>query len=297
MIITSEVLDGMFRGFSTAFNSGFAGAPTQYAEIAMMAPSVTAETTYAWLGQLPRLREWIGERHIKNLVAHGYSIKNKDFESTIGVPRNAIADDQYGVFGPMFNEMGRQAAEHPDELIFSLLAAGFTTPCYDRQYFFDTDHPVSVGTEETSVSNMQGGAGPAWYLMDTSRAIKPLIWQKREEYSLARKDSDSDDNVFFKNEYLYGSRGRGNAGFGLWQLAYASKAALNADNYKLGRNAMQALRGDEGRLLGISPKVLVVPPELEEDGLKLLNAEYLAAGESNVWKGTAKLIVSPWLAE
>jgi phage major head subunit gpT-like protein len=58
---------------------------------------------------------------VKNLAAHSYKIANRDFEQTITVPRNDIEDDQYGVFGPMFEEMGRSAAEFPDELVFGLM--------------------------------------------------------------------------------------------------------------------------------------------------------------------------------
>jgi phage major head subunit gpT-like protein len=58
---------------------------------------------------------------------------------------------------------------------------------------------------------------------------------------------------------------------------------------------MMNLTADGGRKLGITPTVLVVPPSLEEAGLNLLNTEFGAAGASNAWKGTAKLIVTPYL--
>ena len=42
-----------------------------------------------------------------------------------------------------------------------LVAAGFTSLCYDGQYFFDTDHPVGPNESPASVSNHGGGAGTA----------------------------------------------------------------------------------------------------------------------------------------
>lgn len=48
---------------------------------------------YAWLGDIPGMREWIGDREVQNLTASDYTIKNKDFELTVGVDRNAIEDD------------------------------------------------------------------------------------------------------------------------------------------------------------------------------------------------------------
>jgi phage major head subunit gpT-like protein len=56
------------------------------------------------------------------------------------------------------------------------------------------------------------------------------------------------------------------------------------------------MKGDHARPLGIRPTHLVVPPSLEGQALEILNAERDAAGATNVYKGTAQLIVCPWLA-
>ena len=297
MIINSTALTGLFSGFSTSFNKGFAGAESQYQQIAMVAPSQSRDTTYAWLGQLPRLREWLGERRVKSIAAHGYKITNRNFESTVEVPANDIKDDQYGVYGPMIEDLGRAAAEHPDEMIFELLASGFTSPGYDGQNFFDTDHVgYSAAGQEIAVSNFGAGDGAPWYLLDTSRAIRPLIYQERESYKLVGMTNPDAPNVFLQDKYLYGVQGRSNAGFGLWQLAYASKAPLTVESYAAARAAMSAVRGDEGRLLGIRPDTLVVPTSMEAAGRTVINAALTGAGASNIWAGTAKLIVSPWLA-
>ncbi len=140
-------------------------------------------------------------------------------------------------------------------------------------------------------------------MLDTSRAIKPIIYQQRIPYDLTRLDRDADPNVFFKDEYIYGTRGRSNAGFGLWQLAYASKAELTPANYEAARVAMMTMKGDEGRLLGIKPNVLVVPPGLEGAAMRLLNngTRIEVVGGTpvpiqNEWKDTAKPIVTAWAA-
>lgn len=59
---------------------------------------------------------------------------------------------------------------------------------------------------------------------------------------------------------------------------------------------MQGFRADGGRVLGVKPSVLVVAPSLEEGALKLLNSGNGSDGETDPWKGTAQLIVAPWLA-
>ena len=88
----------------------------------------------------------------------------------------------------------------------------------DGQNFFDTAHPVGDGVTLpiTSVANTDGGSGAAWFLLDTSRAVRPFIWQLRQPYQLVRKDQPSDDNVFMNKEYIYGTDARCNVGVGLW---------------------------------------------------------------------------------
>lgn len=165
------------------------------------------------------------------------------------------------------------------------------------QTFFDTDHPVAdAAGVVASVSNMQAGAGDAWYLLDTSRGIKPVIWQQREDYTFTALTQDNDPHVFLNDEYVYGVRARANAGFGLWQLAFGSKATLDATNYAAARAAMMNIRADGGRVLGVRPTVMVVPPALEDAALRILNTEHESGGGSNPWKGTADLIVSPFVA-
>ncbi|MDT8857013.1 Mu-like prophage major head subunit gpT family protein [Paracoccaceae bacterium Fryx2] len=98
------------------------------------------------------------------------------------------------------------------------------------------------------------------------------------------------------DEYIYGVRARVNAGFGLWQLAYGSKADLTEETYAAARAAMMDFKSDGGRILGVPPTVLVVPPSLESAALHPLNTETKDGGGSNPWKGTAELIVTPYVA-
>ncbi|MEQ9281212.1 MAG: Mu-like prophage major head subunit gpT family protein, partial [Marinovum algicola] len=147
-----------------------------------------------------------------------------------------------------------------------------------------------------SVANTNGGAGTPWFLLDVSRAIKPIILQKRRDFDFVAKDKLTDDNVFDNKEFVYGADARGNVGFGFWQFAYGSKQTLSAANYATARAALSGMKGDYGRPLGIMPNLLVVPPSLESAGRKILNSEYASGGETNEWKGTAELIVVPWLA-
>lgn len=296
MLINRQNLALLTTGYKTVFTGAFETAQSDYGRVAMLVPSSTRQENYGWLGAFPRFREWMGERVVQNLAQHDYTIRNRNFELTIGVDRNDVEDDTYGVYSPMFAELGRSAKTHPDELVFPLLLDGIGTRCYDGQNFFDTDHPVlDEDGVEVSVSNLQPGAGTPWFLLDTSRAIKPLIFQKRQDYKFVRMDADTDEVVFNLRQFRYGVDARVNAGVGLWQLAYCSMQPLNAANYAAARAAMRSFQSDGGRPLNITPTLLVCPPSLEEAAFEVVKAERLANGASNPHKGTAEVLNSAWL--
>lgn len=299
MIINKGNLSTLFLAFKAAFAAGLGQAASMYADISTRVPSSTSAEEYGWLGAFPNMREWLGDRVVNGMATHGYTIRNKPFEMTVGVPRPAIEDDQYGIYSPMMQEMGRAAAAHPDQLVFNLIKNGASTLCYDGQNFFDTDHPVlkaDGSTETQSNWDNNGGSGTAWYLLDTSRALKPVIFQDRKAPNFVAKTSETDDNVFDRNEYVYGVDSRCNVGFGFWQLAYGSRKTLDETNLTAAYTAMCERKGDHGRPLGIKPSVLLVPPSLEFAARKLVNATTLANGADNVLKGLVEVKVSPWLA-
>ncbi|MCL6612623.1 MAG: Mu-like prophage major head subunit gpT family protein [Peptococcaceae bacterium] len=292
MIVNQATLQSIYRGFKVIFNQAVQNAKPMYDRIATIVPSSVKEEEYKWLGKVPRMREWIGDRVIHNLAAYGYTIKNKSFEATVSVDRDDVEDDSIGVYTPIIQALGQSAAMHPDDLVFELLLAGFTNLCYDGQYFFDEDHrdgngpiqsnkgtaPLSgdaysaaraqmmslkdengnslnivpnllvvspsndkTGREILYAERLANGATnvnrdtaellvvpalstnpTAWFLLDTTKPVKPLIFQQRKKPEFIALDNPNDQNVFLRKEFLYGVDCRDNAGYGLWQLAYGS---------------------------------------------------------------------------
>ena len=297
MIISQANLDALRVGYSAAFKNGLGMAPPLKDRVAMMMTSTTLETRYGWLNQLPGMREWLGLRVVQNLSESSYAIINKHFEHTVGVDRNDIEDDNLGQYGALFTRMGEAIASQAEILVWNLLKAGFTTNCWDGQFFFDTDHPIILadGTASTYV-NTDGGASTPWFLLCTKGVVKPIIYQSRKAPEFVSKDQLTDDNVFDQRRFIYGADMRCNVGYGLPQMAWGSRQILNAANYLLARSSIMAMKGDGGRPLGLMPDLLVVPPALESAGRQLLNSEYGTGGITNEWKGTAELLVVPWLA-
>ena len=296
MDITPSNMNLIFTGLSTAFNVQLASTETHYGKVAMTVPSATASNEYPRMDDLPGIREWVGDRVIHDLSMQTYNIKNRKFEQTIGISRDQIEDDQMGLFGSVSAQLAQNAAQFPDELVFPLLKAGNTTKCYDDQYFFDTDHPGwDENGDETSISNFTAGAGAAWYLIDDTKVIKPMIFQKRKDFKLIKMDDEKDDNVFNKDRFVYGVDGRCAAGFGLWQLAHMSKATLDAANYEAARIAMGTIRKRNGSTIAIRPAKLLVPPALESAARRIVQQERIDGGDTNIWLKTAEVIVIPHL--
>jgi phage major head subunit gpT-like protein len=300
MLVNKEAIAALFITLKTTFNKAFEAAPTQWEKIAMLVPSTSGQNDYSWLSNFPRMRKWLGEKTVKALAAFKYTIVNDDFEATIEVDRNHIEDDNLGIYGPQAQSAALSAKQLPDEIVFDLVNAGFTSTCYDGQYFFDTDHDVagaSVSNKGTAVLSVatqalaQNGYGAArtamrkfkdedgrplnitptvllvppaledtaralltsdrledgktnpykgtaelvvdarltsdtaWFLLDTSKPVKPFIYQERKKPVFVQQTDPQADGVFMRKKFLFGAEARAAGGYGLWQLAYGSTGA------------------------------------------------------------------------
>lgn len=290
MLVTSAALAQLRVGFSAAFNRGLSNIETIADKIATTVPSATAENLYGWLGAIPGLRKWIGEREIQKVSENEYSIKNEPFELTIGVKKTAIEDDTYGVYTPLMEGMGESTALHKEERVAGIVKSGFEKKCYDENTFYATNHkvgdmtysnrtdeklspeafengrkammslknekgkplnivpdvllvPPSLEKEASMIlkaelingtTNINKGLAQVivwpeladkpnqWHLLCTKRSLKPFIFQERKKAKFTALTKDDDENVFMRDEFLYGVDARDGVGYGFWQMAYGS---------------------------------------------------------------------------
>ena len=87
-----QVLAHLFTGFKTTFNKSFTETETTWDKVATKVNSTSAAENYAWLGKFPKLREWIGDKVVKRLEGHGYTVKNRSFE----FPQNLMGWKTFG---------------------------------------------------------------------------------------------------------------------------------------------------------------------------------------------------------
>jgi phage major head subunit gpT-like protein len=297
MLVNAQSVNQIFIGLQAIYNNAFEAAPSQWERIAMLVPSTGREELYAWLDRFPRMSKWIGDKNVKALKAHGYTVVNDDFEATVEVDRNDIEDDKLGIYAPQAQNAGYSAKQLPDEIIFDLVNNAFVKTCYDGQYFFDTDHPVgrgvtsnrfslpltiagqaavisTYGAVRTSMRKVQDDEGrplnitpnillvppaledianalmtndrlndgmpnpakgtatvvcdarltsdSAWFLLDTTKPIKPFVYQQRKAPVFVQQVDPEADDVFMRKKFKFGAEARAAGGFGFWQLAAGS---------------------------------------------------------------------------
>ncbi|RRW90599.1 Mu-like prophage major head subunit gpT family protein [Pandoraea apista] len=297
MQVNAQSINQIFIGLNTHFNNAFEAAPSTWQQIAMRVPSTGREELYAWLDRFPQMRKWVGEKVVKALKAHGYTVVNDDFEATVEVDRNDIEDDRLGIYAPQAQSAGYSAKQLPDEIVYELVNNAFTKKCYDGQYFFDTDHPVGDGVASNKfdvpltiagqaaalatfgkvrsamrkfkddegrplnitpnvllvppslddianalmtnerlndgMPNPYKGAArvvcdarllsdTAWFLLDTTKPIKPFVYQERKAPVFVQQVDPQADDVFTRKKFKFGAEARAAGGFGFWQLGAGS---------------------------------------------------------------------------
>jgi phage major head subunit gpT-like protein len=133
--------------------------------VTMRVDSDQAFETYGWIGNAPKMREWQGSRQVQEPLHFEWTIYNKLYESTIGLPIDDIRRDKTGNFVLWARSMAQKCAQNPMLILSDLMAAGESALCYDGQYFFDTDHSEgSSGTQSNiatvDISDLGTGGTP-----------------------------------------------------------------------------------------------------------------------------------------
>jgi phage major head subunit gpT-like protein len=166
---TSDILGLLTPGLETAFFNTFEEMGHQYAEVATLIPSDKDTERYAWLGALPGVQEFLDERKVGNFSEYDYQIKNKTWESTISIDRAAIEDDLYGQIAMKAKQMGTNASQHLDLLVFGMLAGGFANVCFDGTPFFGS-HTQGKDATGAAITQSNTGSDPL-----TSAALQTAI--------------------------------------------------------------------------------------------------------------------------
>lgn len=114
---------------------------------------------YAEFGNIPAMREFIDERSVQGFGSKWkYEIWNKKYELTLGVRRDELEDELYGVIRMRIGDMAKMYRYSLDEMTFANIAAGAaaTSLAWDGSPFFSTTHNLDGATNQSNDFHTNG---------------------------------------------------------------------------------------------------------------------------------------------
>lgn len=161
MIVNGAAIRAAGQGFHILFLASMATVTTVYSDLCEQVDSTGALDTYIIDGGLPQIREWIGERVRQNVKSWNVTVRNREWEGTLAVPRTAVRDDRLGFYANKPAQLGIAAARAPDELLQQVIVDGFTINGYDGVPFFSASHPLAGGATQSNIITGLGGLSAA----------------------------------------------------------------------------------------------------------------------------------------
>lgn len=151
-IINKAKLDAANHNYRALFFKALESNPSQLYDLAiqfMMEMESSGQVeTYNWLGDVPSVSEWIGDRVLGDLRDSDMSIRNKEWSTGVKMLYADIEDDKLGQIVPRIQGMAEAFKRFVHTNLVSLIVAGNSTACYDGQNFFSASHSEGLsGTQ------------------------------------------------------------------------------------------------------------------------------------------------------
>jgi len=142
-MLTSALVQALQTTVDKSFRKGWGDGEPFQEKIATTVPSSVRTQTYAWMQRLPAMRQWVGARVLQNMADHNYQLENLPWELTESVNEDDWEDDELGIYGPLFEDMGRAARMLSSSQVRAALELGATTGlCFDGVSMFNNAHPA-----------------------------------------------------------------------------------------------------------------------------------------------------------
>lgn len=78
----------------------------------------------------------------------------------------------------------------------------------------------------TVVSDARLTSDTAWFLLDTTKPVKPFIYQERKKPVFVQQIDPQADDVFMRKMFKFGAEARAAGGYGFWQLIWGSDGTV-----------------------------------------------------------------------
>lgn len=121
MLITPANLQIVFTTIGTQYKDAFTAEVLTYPKVCTTYPVSSENWINVWIPMTDKLREWDGARIVRTPAPQTYFVPIKPFEATYGVDKFKVLDDTWGVYTPVVQRLGQQAAKWPDYQLRDLL--------------------------------------------------------------------------------------------------------------------------------------------------------------------------------
>lgn len=182
-ILNRAQLEAAYVTYSAMFDMALQNTPVIYPELATVMPGVGPVTEFRWLGDMPVMVEWNGNRKINRLRAEAHSLRTRWYANGIEVDHDDVAEDKLGVVRPRIEGLAQMAPRKLDALVIDYLVAGFGATlgsCWDGQYLFDDDHVAGTGAGQPEQSNIVEGALASDPFNDGIQAMMEFVGENGE---------------------------------------------------------------------------------------------------------------------
>lgn len=178
-------------GFRAVFLKAYEGATPDWLPIAMEVESNSETETYEYITGLPGMKELVGEVKLEDFATAGFSLRNKEWESTVPVKRAVIERDSLGLVRPSMSELGTNARNHPRSLLAALLNNSFTTGIdHTGTAFFAASKPYNKDDKSKGAptfTNKGTAALAAASFVVARTALRKMTDAKGNNLSLGKK--------------------------------------------------------------------------------------------------------------
>jgi len=154
-------LEAAYITFSTIFDMALSNTPAIYPDIATVMTGVGPVTQFNWLGDVPVMTKWIGQRTINRLRAEKHKLETEWFANGIELDYDDVAEDKLGIVRPRIEQMASMGPRKLDAMTIDMYVNGFGGTlglAYDGQFLIDTDHTADGAGVGVAQSNLITGA-------------------------------------------------------------------------------------------------------------------------------------------
>ncbi len=153
-VVTSDVLLLTQAGIKTEFNAAYIAKNEQadWRMIATELPTTLPIQNYAWLGRSAVMQKFNDEVAQQSVREDTYQLKDILYKGDLVIDRRTLEDDQYGLLMVRARDLSSEPVRHWNQLAYQGLVNGFTSYCYDGQYFFNASHQEGLSPTQSNIS-------------------------------------------------------------------------------------------------------------------------------------------------